>query len=198
MPKSYNQPECEWSYLVHLDDIVHGAKTIKFAADENQCLDLARRLGVVSVEGAKATITLQKVGGGIVHAIGTVEAQVTQNCVVSLVPIAVAIQDEFEGWFGDKTSTAVSFAKAKSDREAKKGHVEVEVLEESEDPEPIVNGKMDIGELATQYLCLAIDPYPHAPGVSAEFVATPQGKAGERAEIRKNPFEALKDWKEKR
>ncbi len=198
MPKHYNQPECEWSHLVEMEHIERGAKTINFEASAAQREDLARRLGVLSVEQAKASITLQKVGGGMVQAIGMVEADVTQNCVVSLVPVTSHIRDDFEGWFGDKAA-AVNFAKAKSDLDAKKGHVEQEMLDEAVDPEPIIGGKMDVGELATQYLCLAIDPYPHAPGVSAEFVATPPNtKAGEGAQMRKNPFEALKDWKEKR
>lgn len=197
MPKNYSQPECEWSHLVDIDTIERGPKTFSFKADEAQCTDLARRMGVLSVESAKATITLQKVGGGMVQAIGGVEADITQNCVVSLVPVISKIQDEFEGWFGDKTA-ALNFAKAKSERDAKKGHIEQEVLDEAVDPEPIVGGKMDIGELATQYLCLSVDPYPHAEGVSAEFMVAPQTKAGDGAEVRKNPFEALKDWKEKR
>ncbi len=198
MPKPLKHTESEWSYLAHIDDLEKGEKSYRFTANEKQRDDLARRMGVDSVQEASAKITLQKAGGGIVHAIGSVEAQVTQMCVVSLVPVHGAINEEFEGWFGDKTSTALSFAKAKSDREAKKGHIEMEVLEEAEDPEPMIGGNMDIGELATQYLCLAVDPYPHADGVSAEFVATIQPKNGDGAEIRKSPFDALKDWKEKR
>ena len=134
---------------------------------------------------------------GSIQAMGTVVADLTQACVVSLAPVTAHIEEEFEGWFGDKSS-AVSFARARHEREAKKGHVEAEVLEESIDPEPIVGGKADIGELATQYLSLALDPYPHAEGVAYEFSAGPATKDAEGANLRKSPFEALKDWKEKR
>lgn len=199
MVKKYTPREqSEWSHLIDIDDVESEARIFDFAASEQQRADLARRLLVVSVEDASASVTLQRVGGGIIHAIGTVRAEVTQSCVVSLVPVMASVEDEFEGWFGDKTS-AVSFAKARTEREAKKGHSEAEVLEESVDPEPIIGGMVDIGELATQYLSLAIDPYPRAEGVSAEFMAEPPGsKKDEGASLRKNPFEALKDWKEKR
>ncbi len=197
MPKSYHTVVSEWSYLVSVDDIERTPKVYNFEANDTQRINLARRLNVISVERAKASVTIQNIGGGVFHALGHVEADVTQACVVSLAPVHTHAQDDFEGWFGDK-GTAVNFAKAKSDREAKKGHIEAEILDEAVDPEPIIGGKMDVGELATQYLSLAIDPYPHAEGVSVEYIAAPPATPDAGAEIRKNPFDALKDWKEKR
>ena len=197
MPKHYNAVESEWSYLVSVDDVERTPKVYNFQADETQRINLARRLMVVSVERAQAAVTVQKLGGGVFHVIGHVDAEITQSCVVSLAPVQSHVEDDFEGWFGDK-GAAVNFAKAKSDREAKKGHIEAEILDEAVDPEPIIGGKMDVGELATQYLSLAIDPYPHAQGVSSEYLAAPSGAPEAGAEIRKNPFDALKDWKEKR
>jgi len=199
MAKVYGQSGvAEWSHLVDIEQLSAEPKTYKFDADERQRVDLARRFAILSVEEARATVTLQKVGGGIIHAIGSVQADVTQACVVSLAPVAAHIEDEFEGWFGDRTSTAVSFAKARLEREAKKGGGEAEVLEESLDPEPVIGGKVDIGELATQYLSLALDPYPRAEGVSPVYSIGPSDKDDAGAELRKSPFEALKDWKEKR
>lgn len=199
MPRKYISPEShEWSHVVDIENIDAGSKTFKFDASEEQRGNLSRRLGLISVESASAAVTLQRVGGGVVHAIGTVEADITQSCVATLAPVPAHIEDEFEGWFGDKTS-AVSFARARTEREARKGHTEAEVLEESIDPEPIIGGKVDIGELATQYLSLAIDPYPRAPGAPLEYTVSPQGNAAEEGKsLRKNPFEALKDWKERR
>lgn len=198
MPKHYAHNEkAEWSHLLDIETIGAEPKTLTFKASAQERVDLARRMGVISVEKAQASVTVQRVSGGIIHAIGTVEADLTQSCVVSLGPVPAHVEDEFEGWFGDRDK-AVSFAKAKNDREVKKGHTDLEILEEAVDPEPIVNGKIDVGELATQYLSLALDPYPRAEGVSSQYIV-PEGaedKAG--AELRKNPFEALKDWKEKR
>lgn len=198
MPKNYTHNEkAEWSHLLDIEHIGAEPKTHTFKATAEQRVDLARRMGVASVEKAQASVTVQRVSGGLIHALGSIQADLTQNCVVSLGPVPAHIEDEFEGWFGDREK-AVSFAKAKNEREIKKGQSELEILEEAVDPEPIINGKIDIGELATQYLSLALDPYPRAEGVSSKYIV-PEGaedKAG--AELRKNPFEALKDWKEKR
>lgn len=196
MPKQYNGGGAEWSFIVDVEKISAEPKRYKFDADERQRIDLARRLAVVSVEKAECIVTVQKISGGTFHAIGTVQADLTQSCVVSLSPVPAHIEDEFEGWYSDKDANAVSFAKARSERDVKKGQTEIEVLEESADPEAIIGGKIDIGELATQYLSLALDPYPQAEGVVHTYSAPAPDKDG--AELRKSPFEALKDWKEKR
>jgi len=198
VPKTYKGAEkAEWSYIISVEDVRSDPKTFTFKPSERERIDVARRLGLISIESAEASVTLQRASGGVIHAMGIIRADVTQNCVVTMAPLPVHIEDEFEGWFGAKDQT-VSFAKARNEREAKLSHAEIEILEESVDPEPIVGGKIDIGELATQYLSLALDPYPHAEGVTHEF-NPPEGKQdGDGAKHRKSPFEALKDWKEKR
>lgn len=199
MPKHYaHNDKAEWSRILEVEKIGSDARTVTFEASEQERADLARRMGLISVEKAQASVTVQRVGGGIIHALGMVRADLTQSCVVSLGPVPAHIEDEFEGWYGDKEQAALSFAKAKNDREVKKGHTELEILEEAVDPEPILNGKIDIGELATQYLSLALDPYPRAEGVTSQYIVPEGAKDREGAELRKNPFEALKDWKEKR
>ncbi len=197
MPKQYNAGSSEWSFLAEIDKIDSTPKSFEFEADAEERADLARRLAIVSVEHAAATVTLQRVGGGVIHAMGFVRADVTQSCVVTLAPVPDHVEEEFEGWFGDKTA-AVSFVRARQERDAKKGHTEAEILEESVDPEPIVNGKVDIGELATQYLSLGLNPYPHAEGVVHSVTDEDPPKDEDGANLRRNPFEALKDWKENR
>lgn len=199
MPKHYQgNMTSEWSVLIDVDKVPTAApKSFHIEASEDERADLARRFGIVSVERAAADITLQRVRGGSIHALGTLYADVTQSCVVSLAPVVQNIENEFEGWFGGDDA-AVSFARAKSEREAKKSGVETEILEESVDPEPIVNGKIDIGELTAQNISLALDPYPHAQGVAYEIGVDSIEDEPKGGNLRKNPFEALKDWKEKR
>jgi hypothetical protein len=198
MAKNYKGMISEWSVLVDVDSVPTATpKSFHIEATEDERVDLARRMGILSVERAVADITLQRVRGGVIHALGTLYADVTQACVISLAPIAESMETEFEGWFGGDDA-AVSFARAKSEREAKKPGVETEILEESVDPEPIINGKIDIGELAAQHMSLSLDPYPHAQGVAYELGVDSHEETPEGINLRKNPFEALKDWKEKR
>jgi uncharacterized metal-binding protein YceD (DUF177 family) len=120
----------------------------------------------------------------------------TQNCVVSLEPFELQLSEEFEGWFADKDNT-VSFAAAKKEREVVKPHAEVEILDEKEDPEAIIDGVIDLGEFTAQHISLAIPPYPHKEGVHYE-VGDDEFQVDEKSPLRKNPFEALKNWKKDR
>ena len=40
---------------------------------------------------------------------------------------------------------------------------------DDDEPDPIVDGKIDLGALAAEFLALGLDPYPRKPG--AEFAA---------------------------
>ena len=42
-------------------------------------------------------------------------------------------------------------------------------LADEDDPDPVVDGKIDLGALAAEFFALGLDPYPRKPG--AEFVA---------------------------
>jgi hypothetical protein len=68
------------------------------------------------------------------------------------------------------------------------GFVDDQVEGESEipdPPEPIENGVIDLGRLATDVLFLAIDPYPRKPGAVFKPVVT-------AADPEDHPFAALK------
>jgi uncharacterized metal-binding protein YceD (DUF177 family) len=55
-------------------------------------------------------------------------------------------------------------------------------------PEPIVNGAIDLGALATEFLMLALDPYPRKEGAVFEPVIAPVDPAD-------HPFAALEALK---
>lgn len=186
----------EWSYLIEEDKAGTDIKdlTISPSADEEQAL--CKRLNLLTLEGLSARLTLERISGGmVVHIKGRFKAQLTQSCVISLERVAAEIEETFEGWYANPDQ-AIMLAKARRARQAKNGEGEAPILEEKDDPEPIVNGHIDLGELVTQYLSLAIDPYPHAPGVERreeDMLIIQTDSPG--ADIRRNPFAALKDWK---
>jgi uncharacterized metal-binding protein YceD (DUF177 family) len=135
-------------------------------------------------------------GSPAYHVSGKFNALVVQECVVTLEPVETSLSEPVEGYFADKEK-AVSFAAAKRAREGSKNQGEVEILEESDDPEPLHNGMIDLGELVVQHLSLALPPYPHKEGVTYEM-GDERFALDEKSPLKKNPFEALKDWKENR
>jgi uncharacterized metal-binding protein YceD (DUF177 family) len=119
-------------------------------------------------------------GGGRFHVAGHVRARVGQTCVVTLDPIENDIDEPIDLIFAPpeqipELSDLVDDA-AESEEEI------------PDPPEPIVNGIIDLGRLATDALFLAIDPYPRKPGAVFE----PRVEADDPED---HPFAALKALK---
>lgn len=189
--------EQEWSHFFDIQDIDNGEAQVTIEPDEEERQDMARRLNIPSVKKVTANLTLEQASGGNnIHVIGEFMAEITLKCAVTLEEFDTEIKEPVEGWFADKHKT-VSFAAAKRDKEAATSRGEVEMMDEHEDPEPVIDGAIDLGELVTQHLSLALPPYPRKEGVHYE-IGDENVEIDEKSPLRRNPFEALKDWKENR
>ncbi|MCB9983148.1 MAG: DUF177 domain-containing protein [Rhodospirillales bacterium] len=188
--------ETEWSVLFDVEEMNRAEVTMTISPDDAARARLAQRLGVMAVEALEADIRVSHHGGEVSYYLqGRIRADITQECVVTLEPIQSHIEDDFEAWFADPEA-AVSIAKARHEKLNEKGHGELPILEEKDDPEALIDGKIDLGELVTQYLSLSINPYPHAEGVEYQELQAKMA-VDEGADLVKNPFAALKDWKDK-
>lgn len=184
-------PNVEWSFPVEAERIGDAGATYKIKPNEAERKALAERMGLLSLDALSADINLTRERGGlVVHVTGTLRADLTQECVVTLEPVKNHVEDSFEAFYSD-SGKAVSFALAKAEIKAKHGEPEVEMIDERDAPEPLVDGVVDLGELVSQYLSLAIDPYPRKPGLPEMAApAAPEQKI-------ESPFAALREWKDK-
>lgn len=185
----------EWSHFIDADKIGKAPLKLKISPPDEERKRLAKRMNVSDLKSLEADIVISRdAGSNVLFVSGQIHANVTQPCIITAKPVHSEIQDSFEAWYADEKQ-AVSFAKAKKEKQEREGEGgEVPFLDESEDPEPIENGQIDVGELVAQYLSLAINPYPQAEGV--ELPEEPI-KAAAESPIYENPFAALKDWKQK-
>ncbi|MGH1398296.1 MAG: YceD family protein [Alphaproteobacteria bacterium] len=192
MEKIENLPP-EWSHEIDADNVTSD-KPLKLtiSAGKEEHVRLVQRLGVSGIEALSAELVLDRDNPLVVHVAGRIRAKVKQSCVVSLDLVDSDIDERFEAWFADPDA-AVSLAKAKRDKVTKASGREVPILDESEDPEDIIDGKIDLGELVVQHLSLSLSPYPHADGADYEFGDDEPQKVPD--EFKNNPFAALKDWK---
>ncbi len=182
----------EWSHMVDAEKIGTNPLKITIQPNPEERKLLAQRLNLKSLDSLKAELQFTRESGKMaVHAKGSFEAQVKQESAVTGKPVSSEIKDSFEAWFSDREKT-VPFAKARQEKEVQKGKVEMPIMEEHEDPEPIIDGKIDAGELVTQFLSLAINPYPHAEGEAYEHGDDAPAQPSKRLD---NPFAALKQWK---
>jgi uncharacterized metal-binding protein YceD (DUF177 family) len=113
---------------------------------------MAELAGLREMLSANASLDVTPKGGGRLHVRGHVRARVGQTCVVTLDPIENEIDEQIDLIFAppDQIPQMADLVD-----EAAEGDVEI-----PDPPEPIVNGMIDLGRLATDALFLAIDPYP--------------------------------------
>jgi uncharacterized metal-binding protein YceD (DUF177 family) len=155
---------------------LEGKRTeVDLRATEEECAALARRFGVEAIRNLTAHLVLTPFASGNKVALkATFAADVVQSSVVSLDPVESHPEGEILAEF---------VPDAFSDDE------DVEFAVDDDDPpEPIINGRIEVGELIAQHLGLAIDPFPRKPGEVFEGLST----GPEEGEIPKNtPFAAL-------
>ncbi len=144
-----NHPEFSRPFAVDRLGAVAFNETIIATAEERE--RVAERLGLVAIDQLAATARVERDSGGVVHVSGRLEADVVQTCIVTLTGFPSHVEDSFETDFS-------------ADSPDEGGEFVFDL--DSEPPEPIVGGEIDLGELVTQYLSLALDPYPRAPGVT--------------------------------
>lgn len=186
-------PDPEWSHPFEIAQLDGGPYELTISPTAQQAKDIARRLNVDIVDNFSAQITLEQLTGShLIQVQGHLKADIAQKCVVTLQPINTHIRDEFDSFYADPKAV-IPFAKGKVELERRVlNTLESEMLDEREDPEQIVDGKIDLGEMVVQYLSLAIDPYPQIPGaLDAELPAEGKAEAD-------NPFAALKVLQERK
>ena len=113
----------------------------------------------------------------MIHVSGHLSADAVQRCVVSLVPIPAHIETDFE----------VSYSGAAA--QADEGDFDPVGIDT---PEPLIDGRIDLGEAVAQQLAIALDPYPRAPGASLDPEGFSVGSGDGIGEVGgKQPFAAL-------
>jgi uncharacterized metal-binding protein YceD (DUF177 family) len=142
----------------------------------------AERAAIAALSGLRdlprlaASFDLTHAGDGRVRVQGRIRAQAGQTCVVTLEPLTSVVDEEVDVMFSSAPQSVAAGSEEEQDPLAE------------DPPEPIVNGAIDLGELATEFLMLGLDPYPRKEGVAFEPLIAPIDPAD-------HPFAALKALK---
>jgi uncharacterized metal-binding protein YceD (DUF177 family) len=165
-----------WHAAVPVAEIHEQGLHREVEAGEADRAAIAALAGLRELPRLAASFDLTHAGGGQIRVHGRISAEAGQTCVVTLEPMTSTIDEEVDVMF---TSDPQPVAPAGEDDE--------EMLGE-DPPEPIVNGAIDLGALATEFLMLALDPYPRKEGAVFEPVIAPVDPAD-------HPFAALEALK---
>jgi uncharacterized metal-binding protein YceD (DUF177 family) len=169
-----------WSVRVAVAQIPDTGMHRDFDADQASRKAMAEVAGLREVISASASLDVAPKSGGRFHVTGHVRARIGQTCVVTLDPIENEIDEPIDLVFAPaeqipNLSDLVDEA-AESDTEI------------PDPPEPIIDGVIDLGRIATDALFLAVDPYPRKPGATFQPPV-------ETVDPNDHPFAALKALK---
>ena len=166
---SGDQPPPEFSRVVSVVRLGDHEAAYPITASEAERAALARRLSLVALDRFAADVRLSRVRGGV-RLEAAIEADIVQDCVVTLEPFKSRIADEFTLVYQRRIAPPS------------------ELLDPDEDEAELLEGdEVDIGEAVAQQLSLALDPFPRAPG--AGFPEAEQAEAAEN--VRSHPFAEL-------
>ena len=140
-----------WSFPVRRDDVPETGLHLDLVADEATRAAVAGVAGVRGLPRLAATFDVVRQGGGL-KVTGEVAATVEQTCVVTLEPMTSDLREPID----------LAFVPPRADERADETEEELDPGA-ADEPEPLVDGVADLGVAATEFLLLAIDPYPRKP-----------------------------------
>ncbi|MFN0042623.1 MAG: YceD family protein [Alphaproteobacteria bacterium] len=153
----------EFSRVVDVGDIPSAGLVEDISANAAERAALARRFGLAALDRLEAWLHVTALGGGLYRVEGRLEAEVTQQCVISLEPVPARLE----------VKIGVTYAK-RAGPEMPEVHLS---SSGEDDPEQMDGNHIDLGEAMAQQMVVALDPYPRKPGVELSDIL---GVSGEK------------------
>jgi uncharacterized metal-binding protein YceD (DUF177 family) len=145
------------SLLANVARLPNKGLPVVIEADTGQRARLAQLHGLASVERYRAELLVTSWKGNGVKVSGNVEADIVQECIITLEPVESRISEEVSALYLPEDS--------KLGREGFHAGGEILLAAEGPDsPETFTGDTIDVGALAEEFFELAIDPYPRKQG----------------------------------
>ena len=176
-PTGISDPADPWSVPIAVEQIPDTGLHRDIEASAATRAAMAELGGLREILSASASLDVTPMSGGRVHVEGRVRARIGQTCVVTLDPIENVIDEPIDLIFAPPEQIPEMAALVDDAAES-----DVEI---PDPPEPIENGMIDLGRLATDALFLGVDPYPRKPDAVFEVPVVPPDPED-------HPFAALK------
>lgn len=162
-------------------DVAPTGTHVVIVADEAQRHALAEAADLLAVESFRAELLVRPWSGHGFAVSGRVAATLSQSCVVTLEPVETTVDEVVDV----KLVPPEEMAKYVTAPDEEGGiDLDASALDA---PDPIENGVIDLGAIATEFFMLGIDPYPKRPGA----VFDPAAQPGGADDAPMSPFAAL-------
>ncbi len=177
-----------FSRPIAVDSVGEGGQRLKYRASEAECAALAEQDALVALRDLIVEAEVFRRGREHLLVRGRVTAVVTQACVVTLEPFEAKVEETFEIEFAPRAEAEAAYERAMAEIEAAKDKAQA-LANQKDPPDPIIDGKIDLGAIAAEFLALGLDPHPRKPGARFDEVA--DGAEEEKP----SPFAALAQLK---
>ncbi len=167
----------DFAHRLSLDQIRDGDR-LDLSADAEECVAIASRLGLLSLDRLEAHAVLSRDGERI-QATGRLKAALEQACVVTGDSVPAHVDEPFELIFLPEPKVG------SVDEEFELGENDLDTMFHD-------GAAIDLGSAIADSLALALDPYPRSPSAEATLK-----EAGVLSEEEAGPFAALAALKAK-
>lgn len=179
----------ELSRIISVADVLSMPKPMEISINPNpdELAALCKRFALSKLS-MEAIVTLSPSGtGGDVLADISMKASLEQNCSITLEPLPEQIEASFSQVFSNSEESLQSDGFSEND----------EIVPQNAGPEddlaePIIDGKIDIGDFIAQELVALINPFPRKKDAVFEWVSEDREHKGSN----KNPFAKLSSLKD--
>lgn len=184
---SHEAPDrAPFSYRVNVGHISANPVRVRLEADAKERAALAELWKVTTVGSLTADLQIGRWKKDGVRIRGTVDAEIVQECVVSLEPVPSRIHETIDQIFVPEGS---KLARIATDEAA-----QLLIDPDGPDlPETFSGDSIDAGAVAAEFAALGIDPYPRKSDAALPAAVAPS----EDVVKKPSPFAVLKDWKDR-
>lgn len=149
------------TYPVNVARLPARGMPIRIVANEAQRRELATVHDLLSVERLEAELLVTTWKSRGIRVTGSVRADISQSCIVTLEPVASRVDEQVTAVFAPEGSRLL--------RPDMDDGGEILLDPEGPDgPEPFVGNEIDVGALVEEFFALGIDPYPRKAGATLD------------------------------
>ena len=145
-----------FSRVVRVDALPQDGQTVTIEATPAEREALASVFELPAIAALTATLRIEPWGRGGARVTGAVHGEFTQICVVSLEPFPATVDEAVDVQFAPQAAVESRPPAAR----------ETLSLAAEDEPDPLIDGRIDLGALAAEFFALGLDPSPRTPGAS--------------------------------
>jgi hypothetical protein len=145
-----------FSRVVRVDALPRDGQVVTIEATPGEREELASFYQLPAIAALTATLRLEPWGPGGAHVTGAVHSELTQICVLSLEPFLATLDEPVDVQFAPQMAADSKSLPGKK--------TQTFSLADEDEPDPVVNGRIDLGALTAEFFALGLDPYPRKPG----------------------------------